>query len=763
MKSSIIRTGMHTLLAVSGIMGLNACSDDFLAEKHPYGSFGPDLVYGDWASVKLRLNYIYQKSLPYAKGAGNTTNNFYPDLWPVGMKDALSGNTEEFTGYGEYNAPSTTWDNTTIHKYFYYGVNESPWKKIRECNDVIMRCNESPTLTTQQKQWCEGQALFFRASRYFRLFKRFGGVPVVSELQSTLEGDRDKLAVARNSTLETYRFMISDLTTAGEYLPARWEEEANDWGRITAGACYALAGYIANYYASPVFNRQNETERWEEAYQLNLMAIKKLNEGHFGLAYEDSPGINASNWAKIWCTMTGAASGGGASEDVFIANCNNTADSDGNNLFNAWEQQIRPSNANGGGGIIPSAEMVDLFPMADGRRPTETGKYIYDKTAFFLNRDPRFYRTFAFPGVEWKYSGTVSDDKTDQCPYIDGNQYKLMNFAWYGSIDEASDNQLKGYFSDKLGNSGSSVYVRKKSQDSGLGEPPLYIFEETGGFARNGQPVVVMRYAEVLLNLAESACGSGHYQEAFDALLKVRRRVYGTTAGDCGLDRTIIGNKARMFEAILYERQIELAYEGKRFDDCHRWMLFDGGVTQNEIQAGWSPTGWNGNTCAYLGVTPLNDVVRHQIELYINPEIFTAEKNSDVNLFETLNIAPPTALTLRENMTTDTDPATGGTVYNDSKVGALAKFYNTYLLRKNIETMTGTAETGANPIWHPTMYLMGLASSDQENNPGVVQTIGWQSRFGGMGIFDPLSKNPQTGINEEESLTRQAAYGRELK
>lgn len=35
------------------------------------------------------------------------------------------------------------------------------------------------------------------------------------------------------------------------------------------------------------------------------------------------------------------------------------------------------------------------------------GSYDYNQELFFLNRDPRFYRTFAFPGVEWKFD---SDD-----------------------------------------------------------------------------------------------------------------------------------------------------------------------------------------------------------------------------------------------------------------------------------------------------------------------------------------------------------------
>ena len=293
------------LLFIAGASSITGCSDDFLAEKRPYGSFGPEQVYGDRASAKLRLNYIYQRSLPYVKGYGATVDNYAPDIWPVGLPDQLSLNSDEFTGFGEYTNPSTIWTNSNIHRYFFYGINESPWKKMRECTDVIVRTAESQTLNETQKQLVDGQARFFRATRYFRLFKRYGGLPIVDDIQSTLLSDTTKLRAPRTSTYDTFRFIISDLTKAGDELPARWEEEANDWGRITSGAAYALAGYVANFYASPVFNRADDKTRWEEAYELNKTALEKLRQGHFGLSYSGNPGVNGSNWAKIWCNMMG--------------------------------------------------------------------------------------------------------------------------------------------------------------------------------------------------------------------------------------------------------------------------------------------------------------------------------------------------------------------------------------------------------------------------------------------------------------------------
>ena len=776
MKKNLIKYVAYTLLALplGGVGGglLTSCSDDFLAEKRPYGSYGENDVYADWESVKLRLNFIYETNLPAFREyngdgknnvGGNHRTNGPADQWPVGLPDFLSTNADEFAGYGSdgygyFRDPAKILDNTNIFPFFYNSnINYNPWKKMRECTDMIVKVRQHDGLTEPQKNYAEGQARFFRATRYFRLFKRFGGTPIVRGLQSTLQSDTLELRIPRQSTQDTYNFILEDLETAASMLPVRWREEdegseSAHWGRITSGAALALAGYVANYYASPVFNRTDDQARWDSAYALNKRALEKLAEGDFGLSYENNPGTNASNWARIWCNIYGGEPL--HSEAVYMAICNNAGGDKDDQLYNCTEQTLRPSNCGGGGGVTPSAEMIDAFPMADGKRPNEAHEgFSYDKRLFFLNRDPRFYRTFAFPGTEWHFSGSVDTTSVANWPLLErsGSAYQLQQYAWYPSVDEVNDMTKSGFFSDKMDNSGKSVYVRKKSQDLSLGESPLYVFESATGFLRNGQPMIGMRYTEVLLNFAEAACGANHLDEAWEALIRIRQRVGYT--GDCGLDPAIRGDRAKMFEAILYERRIELAYEGKRFDDCHRWMLFDGGVGQNEIEGApstWTLAGFGGNTCTYLGVTPLNEVSVHKLEMYIDPSIYMGDKEAKADPFTKGLLTKPKALTLNEDFTTTSDPETGEAIYANANVKALAEFYLNNLQRKDIVTQTtmNTEETDYAPgIWDKRCYLMGLSSADESNNPNVAQTIGWTSYFGGAGRFDPLSPTPDTSSN----------------
>ena len=727
-------------------LGISSCSDDFLREKKNYGNFNQTTAYSDYNGAQERVNNLYYWMLPTSDGGdGNGTNK--PNDWtPVGNPDKWSKSTEEFGGFSIFVNPEEeiTYNYTTSNFDFFYVANDvySPWGHIRNCNDVIENVEKSETINEEQKKELLGQAYFFRAYMYYHLVTIYGGVPIVDRVQDPIlgkDGDGSDLIIPRQTTKDCIDFICQDFQRAAEMLPARWTNDANDFGRITSGLAQAFLGKTLLYWASPVFNRADDASRWENAYVANKAALEKLQAGGFGLTYQGNSGINAANWARQWMDYTG--SDGSVSEAVFIT-LHNTKDNVSGQpdygKYNRWEHSIRPRNANGGGGYTPTAEMVDLFPMADGLKPGESS-IAYDKLKFWLNRDPRFYRTFAFPGVQWQWSEggvSLSDPSlvgiipTDV--YTTGRNYSLWSYMWNDNEEDLTKvSTSKGYWADLLTQtsdkgSSHSVYVRKRTDDLHLHSTPFYEYinsqSNPKGFMKSAAPLLAMRYAEVLLNFAEAACGAGHYDEALRALQQIRARVGYTAEKNYGLPASIGSDRASLFAAILYERQIELAYEGNRYGDMHRWMLFDGGQGQGSIKPSWALTGFGGNTCSYLGVKPLNGTKRHQIVLYC----------TSVGATDPTTGLRPEALSLDEDMTYNNG------VYNDEKVQKLAEFYQTYLARKDAN-LDGN-DDALTIQYRPTYYFLGLRQNAMQTNPTLHQTVGWHDLGRNAdGLFDPLS------------------------
>lgn len=77
-----------------------------------------------------------------------------------------------------------------------------------------------------------------------------------------------------------------------------------------------------------------------------------------------------------------------------------------------------------------------------------------------------------------------------------------------------------------------------------------------------------IRYADVLLMYAEAANEMDMRDAARNAVNEVRDRVAMPL-----LDATNTGTKEAMFDAIVHERQVELAFEYHRFNDLRRWGL----------------------------------------------------------------------------------------------------------------------------------------------------------------------------------------------
>ena len=86
---------------------------------------------------------------------------------------------------------------------------------------------------------------------------------------------------------------------------------------------------------------------------------------------------------------------------------------------------------------------------------------------------------------------------------------------------------------------------------------------------------ILMRYAEVLLIYAEAKIELGQIDATvLDAINQVRARAYGVDASaTADYPAITTTDQAELRKIIRRERQIELAHEGFRMTDIHRWNI----------------------------------------------------------------------------------------------------------------------------------------------------------------------------------------------
>jgi hypothetical protein len=468
-------TTARSVFVIAVSLALGGCKD-ILDLKDLEAVDGRD-VWKDPALAEAYVNRIYADNLPgWSTGDANNSD------------EAPGGNAFM---YGQLTVSS---------------VDYWPYAQIRRINILLTQIDQG-TLDTALIKRLKGEAFFFRAWRYWEMVKRYGGVPLVLTPQALT----DSLLVSRDSTSKVVRQILSDLDSAVALLPAMQAASANNNGRLHKGTAMALKGRVLLYYASPQFNQTNDLVRWQNAYDANLAARDYLTTQGFGLY---------SDFAGLWFVDMNK-------EAIFVRRYSYPIST------HNWAAATRPlsESQNATGANRPTWEMVQAFPMGDGR--PIAGNPAYDTLYFWKNRDPRFYATIAYNGVLWELSG------------------KSGRRQWT-YVGAESNNPTP-----------SSFYTRKAV------DPAATPFE-----ALNGQTQwIEIRYAEVLMNLAEAANAIGNTQVAYDQIIALRARARIVAgAGLYGLDAGMTG--ARMQDAIMLERQIEFAYEAKRHWDLRRNRLF---------------------------------------------------------------------------------------------------------------------------------------------------------------------------------------------
>lgn len=381
------------------------------------------------------------------------------------------------------------------------------YTNIRNINILFKNLDESP-IADEVKTSLKAQASVLRAWKYFQMVRVYGGIPMI-KIPQELDDD---LYVTRNKTSECIAEIVADLDYAIDNLPWKWT--GNDEGRITKAAALALKGRVLLYYASPQFNPSNDVTRWEKAYEVNKLAVEELAKNGYGL-YPD--------YVNLWFDEMNE-------EVVFCKRYQEPG------LCHLWEAATRPISESAGGATganHPTLEMVESYPMIDGKSIKESPDY--DSVFYWKNRDPRFKATIAYNSCLWELSG------------------KSGRKQWTYEGSELNLPTESGFYCRKAVNEKNTPYYAEKCSTDWI----------------------EIRYAEVLMNYAECATELNKLDEAYNVLKRIRQRA-GIIAGNdqsYGLKSGM--SKEEMLKAVMLERKIEFAYEGKRYWDLRRRKLFE--------------------------------------------------------------------------------------------------------------------------------------------------------------------------------------------
>ncbi len=425
-----------------------------------------------------------------------------------------------------------------------------PYENIRKVNQLLKHLPETP-LAEGRKELYAAEARFLRAWYYFVLVRHYGGIPLIGDTIYTRE---DVINSVRDSYADCIDYIVSECDAAAAVLPDN--PSGRERGRAGAGACKALKARVLLYAASPLYNGSDfasdqpeiktligypeySLERWKLARDA---ARQVISMGVYSL-YVDNSEEAGRGFYRQYIPSDWVADG--AYSGTILEH---------KRAMGRWRENLfQPPSRGGGGGGWPYQELVDAFPMKNGKAITDPTSG-YDPNDPYANRDPRLLNSIVY----------------DQVPLRNASIESVPVNIFLGNYNGTPEGQ------DAVHTGTPTGYYFKKQQHKACA---------ANYFIEVNQARPLMRYAEALLNFAEAENEyEGPTSDVFDVLKAIRERA-GIDPGEDGMFGINPDmNQNEMREFIRTERQVELAIEGFRFWDVRRWMIAD--QTENRTMHG---------------------------------------------------------------------------------------------------------------------------------------------------------------------------------
>lgn len=425
---------------------------------------------------------------------------------------------------------------TDKFKYLYEGISRA---------NVILQNVDGIDMSDDLKTRYRAEARFMRGLFYFVLLDYWGGVPIYDE-SLVVADDFSNMLSPRSSADEVRDFILKDMDAAISALPAEWDQA--NYGRATSGAAMALKGKVYLYNkqyneAATCFERVTNSGKYAlySDYE-NLFKPGGDESSEMIFAMQAMGGIGTSFGIPTTFFMGTRSSYGSCWNNVMAATefVDSYEYADGR-PFN-WDEVIP--------GFTSSADVKDKTfraTLSEDQKTVVSYPEAKDKLLeMYEKRDPRMAISVILPYT--MYKGNVGNVNKD-CEYViatgvtENNGFIRVNqnyetYVWRKFVAEYD---MDGQISDR--------------KDTPINFP-------------------IIRYADVLLMLAECYNETGKLADAVGLVNQVRNRV-GMPGLNSGPEWLKVNTKDEMFRRIKHEREVELAAEGHSFSDMRRWGILE--------------------------------------------------------------------------------------------------------------------------------------------------------------------------------------------